>query len=194
MIAQTRPFACRAPRSSTATSTAGMSASATTSFSSSTRPKRPKRTWPPGTTRPRCSPKPAARAARDERSLPSSRLTRFSDSSTRTHPTKRGSWRPNPVRNPRGRKKYFFVHIYASVFFVIHQRRRALVAPPPPAPPKPRSTASKRDPLVTRPARTPAAARPARPASRPIALRARALAQIPAPRKPPAPRAVLPRA
>jgi len=95
-----------------------MSASATTSFSSSTRPKRPKRTWPPGTTRPRCSPKPAARAARDERSLPSSSLTRISVSSTRTHPTNRGSWRPNPVRNPRGRKKYFFVLLYMQVYFL----------------------------------------------------------------------------
>ena len=120
MIAQTRPFACRAPRSSTATSTAGMSASATTSFSSSTRPKRPKRTWPPGTTRPRCSPKPAARAAQDERSLPSSRLTRISVSSTRTHPSNRGSWRPNPVRNPRGRKKYFFVLLYICKCLFCH--------------------------------------------------------------------------
>ena len=147
---------------------------------------------------------------------PSLRLTRISASSTRTRFASSASRERRRVgiaalyirslrnaargdRTPFGtrvaeRSTSSYFYIYASVFSVIHQRRRALVAPPPPATPKPRSTASKRDPLVTRPARTPAPARPARPASRSIALRACALAQIPAPRKPPAPRAVPPRA
>ena len=46
--------------------------------------------------------------------------TRRDRSAVRAHPTKRGSWRPNPVRNPRGRKKYFFVLLYICKCLLCH--------------------------------------------------------------------------
>ena len=46
--------------------------------------------------------------------------TRRDRSAVCAHPTKRGSWRPNPVRNPRGRKKYFFVLLYICKCLFCH--------------------------------------------------------------------------